>query len=56
MAGLGSANSLLEQVVSQVPPIIEEVNRWLPRKFPALVADRIFDGVQRMAKAVAADL
>jgi serine/threonine-protein kinase HipA len=49
LAGLGNATEILHDIAVQTPRIIEKVNLQLPRKFPAVVRDKIFDGLQRMA-------
>ncbi|MDO8543561.1 MAG: type II toxin-antitoxin system HipA family toxin [Opitutaceae bacterium] len=48
-AGLGTANSLLEEIATQVPRVIENVNRQLPRGFPAILPDKIFEGLRKTA-------
>ena len=55
-AGLGSATALLQEIVAQTPRVVETVNRQIPAKFPPLVRDKIFDGLQRTAAEVAGDL
>ena len=52
-AGLGDATTLLQEVATQTPDVIEAVNRELPAKFPALVQDRIFRGLERAGKRLA---
>ncbi len=52
-AGLGDATTLLQEVATQTPHVIEAVNRELPAKFPALVQDRIFRGLERAGKRLA---
>ena len=47
LAGLGEATSLLQEVVTQTPRAIENVNRQLPVKFPPAIADTIFEGMRR---------
>jgi serine/threonine-protein kinase HipA len=48
-AGLGNATSLLQEIATQTPRVIESVNRQIPARFPATVQDKIFDGLQRTA-------
>ena len=55
-AGLGSATGLLEEIVTQTPRVIETVNREIPARFPAVVQDKIFGGLQRTRNQFAADL
>jgi serine/threonine-protein kinase HipA len=55
-AGMGTAAELLHEIVKQTPRVIETVNRLIPSKFPALVQDKILDGLQRTATKVADDL
>lgn len=55
-AGLGSPTALLEEVITQTPRVIETVNREIPARFPAVVQERIFDGLQRTAMQLAGDL
>jgi serine/threonine-protein kinase HipA len=52
-AGLGPATSLIEEIVSQTPKVIESANRQIPARFPAIVRDKIFEGLQASAKVLA---
>ena len=52
-AGLGKAATLLEEVVARTPEVIETVDREIPSKFPSLVRDKIFEGLERSATVVA---
>jgi serine/threonine-protein kinase HipA len=52
-AGLGSATSLLQEIVNQTPHAVESANRQIPARFPAVVRDKIFEGLQRAAAQVA---
>ncbi len=49
-AGLGSADSLLHEISSQVPQAIAEVSRQVPKGFPSLVQDKILGGLQEQAR------
>lgn len=42
--------SLIGEVVSQTPSVIQKVSKLLPAKFPAAVADPILKGLERGAK------
>ena len=55
-AGLGSATPLLHEIVTQTPRVLEAVAREIPPNFPAIVRDKVFNGMQRTVKEVAADL
>lgn len=47
MAGLGEAAPLLHEIATAADGALETVGRELPPRFPAVVRDRIFDGVKR---------
>lgn len=47
MAGLGDAAPLLHEIARTTPGAITAVNRQLPRNFPGVVRDRIFEGIER---------
>lgn len=49
-AGIGDGDALLSEVFNQVPKVLSEVNRQLPKGFPARVSDKIFAGLQKQAK------
>lgn len=51
-AGLGSATPLLQEIAMQIPQAIESVNREIPAGFPAVVRDKIFEGLQQTAKGL----
>lgn len=52
--GLGRrAESYVDEVVEQVPRVIDAVRHKLPKDFPGVVSDSIFDGVATAAKALA---
>src|SRR5262249_19151209 len=55
-AGLGSARPLLEEIVSQTPAAIETVNEQLPRNFPSVVCDKIFERLQVAATEISSAL
>ena len=55
-AGLGGATSLLREIVTQTPRVLEIALQEIPANFPTIVRDKIFDGLQRTVKEVAADL
>jgi serine/threonine-protein kinase HipA len=50
LAGLGDATAILQELATSTREVIETVNRELPSKFPASIADKIFDGLRRAAK------
>jgi serine/threonine-protein kinase HipA len=53
--GLGpDAGKLLEQMVESVGAVIATVEKQLPRGFPSSLADRVFEGLARNAKALLA--
>jgi serine/threonine-protein kinase HipA len=45
-AGVGSAGPLLQEIATETPRAIEKVSRQVPRGFPAVVQDKIFEGLQ----------
>lgn len=47
LAGLGSAAPLLHEIAMAAGDALEAVGRELPRGFPAVVRDRIFEGVMQ---------
>lgn len=51
-AGLGDAESLLEEIVAQIEPAITRVSDRLPRGFPDSVASSIFTGLRESAAAL----
>ena len=51
--GLGSATPLLQEIATQTPHAIENVSRQIPKKFPAVVQDKIFDGLKKTAAQLA---
>ncbi len=51
-AGLGSATPILQEIAMQIPHAIESVNREIPAGFPALVRDKIFEGLQQTAEGL----
>jgi len=55
-AGLGDATSVLREIVTQTPRVLETLAREIPTNFPSMVRDKIFDGLQRTVKELAADL
>ncbi len=44
---------ILEAVVSDAPPAIAKLNKKLPRKFPAVISDSIFKGVEKRLSILA---
>jgi serine/threonine-protein kinase HipA len=53
--GLGAdAGKLLEQMIEGVDPVITAVEKQLPRGFPSSLAERVFEGLARNAKALLA--
>ena len=46
-AGLGSAAPLLEEIAAQLPQVIENASHGVPRGFPAIVQDTIFEGLRK---------
>lgn len=49
-AGLDDASSLLEEIATQLPRVIEAADREIPSGFPPSVSDGIFEGMQQMAR------
>lgn len=52
MAGLGDAAPLLHEITTTASDAMETVARDLPPRFPAVVRDRIFEGVTRSVAAL----
>jgi len=50
LAGLGDAEPLLSEIVRDTPEAIATVARQIPDNFPAIVQDKIFEGLQRGCK------
>ena len=48
-AGLGDASSLLQELAIKTPQAIRTVNREIPSRFPGVVLDKVFQGLQSMA-------
>jgi serine/threonine-protein kinase HipA len=53
-AGLGSASTLLQEIVTQTPKVIESVNREIPRGFPAVVHNKILNGLEACRRVLQA--
>lgn len=53
--GLGGINAekIIEEVLEQVPNVIDSVNSKLTKKFPAALAASILDGMQKQANVIA---
>jgi serine/threonine-protein kinase HipA len=49
-----NANALLAQIQAATPRVITEVQRGLPRGFPARVLDTILEGLGKSARRLAA--
>ena len=53
--GLGAeARSLIDEALDAVPSIVDSTATALPRGFPASLANRIFEGMARAARVLAA--
>jgi hypothetical protein len=55
MCGL-ETRDVLEQVLTEVPRVLDLVSYLLPQGFPALVSDSILSGVQQQAEEAAETL
>jgi hypothetical protein len=53
-AGLSDADQLISEVLREVPQALSRVGRALPPGFPARLSGKIFEGVERQAKVLAA--
>jgi serine/threonine-protein kinase HipA len=53
-AGLGEADGLIAEVIAQVPAALRKVGDALPDGFPARISEKIFAGIERQAKVLAA--
>jgi len=51
-AGLGDAREILEKIVQMTPEVIEKVRGEIPREFPEVVSDSIFEGLLNSASRV----
>lgn len=47
IAGLGNATPLLDEVAAQLPQVIATVGNAVPRGFPAIVQDKILEGMRK---------
>jgi serine/threonine-protein kinase HipA len=52
-AGLQDADALIEEVLAQVPLVLEKVGDALPKKFPIGISGKIFDGIRQQARTLA---
>jgi serine/threonine-protein kinase HipA len=48
--GLAGMQNILEELVSRMPEVVEEVRRRLPRQFPAQIADSILNGTVKAGR------
>ena len=55
VAGMGDADALISEVLRQIPVVIGDVGRQLPRDFPAKVSDRVFAGMREQAGRLAGE-
>ena len=46
LAGLVKASDLIEEIIEQVPGVMEHVDRETPPDFPGKIRDAIFDGIR----------
>jgi serine/threonine-protein kinase HipA len=53
-AGLNDADALIAEVLAQVPTVLAQVGKALPKGFPGKVSEKIFAGIDRQAKVLAA--
>jgi len=52
---MGDADALISEVLRQIPVVIGDVGRQLPRDFPAKVSDRVFAGMREQAGRLAGE-
>jgi serine/threonine-protein kinase HipA len=50
--GLVECARLIDEIIAATPAVIDDVQRELPRGFPARLADRVFEGMRRNARAL----
>ncbi len=55
LAGLGDARAIVAELLETTPAVLASVAKELPASFPPHVSDRIFAGLERSAKQLAAD-
>jgi serine/threonine-protein kinase HipA len=48
------AEPIIQRLIAQTPAVIERVSAELPERFPAKVADRIFEGLRKTVAALEA--
>lgn len=53
-AGLRDADGLINEVSIQVPSVLAQVGATLPKNFPMRISDKIFAGIERQTKVLAA--
>lgn len=49
LAGIGSATPLLQEIVTEIPHVIETVGRQIRKGFPYELSDRVFKGLAETA-------
>ena len=54
LAGLGDARAIVAELIETTPAVLASVAKELPKGFPPHVSDRIFAGLERSAKQLAA--
>jgi len=42
--------TLIEEIISETPDVIERVSGLLPGQFPQEVAERVFDGIRQQCR------
>jgi serine/threonine-protein kinase HipA len=47
--GLGNAEQIMEELLARTPTVIEQVQRGLPRGFPARILERVLQGLRKSA-------
>ena len=52
-AGLGNARSMLQEIVTLAPRVVETAGRRIPKNFPSVVLDTILAGLRRTAADIA---
>lgn len=55
LAGLGDAHALCDELLAQLPAVIDSVEAQLPAGFPAHVASAIFEGMRSTTKRLTED-
>lgn len=53
-AGLRDADASINEVSIQVPSVLAQASATLPKNFPRRICDKIFAGIERQTKVLAA--